>query len=368
MNSLLYDEYLALLKQYGLKPRDIPENSKELEQHLSRHILKLSEEDPVFYNILKKSIKSNADQDTKIHPAQFLLNKASKSIEKSIGLIPEFKDKLDFKTFVGEFPTGDINAQVVNANHGYLILINSGLMVVIKQVVEYLVAGDPDRPRDREVNKTAIDGVIEVLKAYITQGDPFFGPKPLSGGIEMLLVHALTEKTRSFVIAHEYGHIFGGHFSGNVLKTESISTRVGDIKVLSKEYQQELEADTIAQKILLGVKNYDDLDVSVIDSAMQNDEREVLGDALMVKAAFAGPIIILTIAGILEDVWKVKDHVNGKTSLKKTHPPARIRMDNMMDCISKFSSKYTGFVNFASILWAHNDEIVERLCKSILKQ
>ena len=101
------------------------------------------------------------------HPATVLIERTAEEVEQSIRAIERYRGSLKADVFVGEFPTGSINAQAVKVDGGFLVLINSGLLVVIQQVVEYLVAGDPDNPTDRDANRTTIDGVVAVLEAYL---------------------------------------------------------------------------------------------------------------------------------------------------------------------------------------------------------
>ena len=240
---------------------------------------------------------------------------------------------------------------------------------MIKQVVEFLVAGNPDNATDKDANLTSIDGVVAVMEAYIRSGDPFFGPKPLSGGLKMHLVHALSQASRAFVVAHEYAHVIVGHFDDHVMRLEKLATNAGPISVIKKDWNQEFEADIIAHKILLGVDDYAKLDVSVIDRALDLKEvsSSVLTGALKLKSAIAAPFIFLTIDAILRDVAEAMTGVTNVARSDVTHPPARARMDNLMPSISRLNPKYSGFINFAGILWAHSDEIEERLIRSLVE-
>ena len=73
-------------------------------------------------------------------------------------------------------------------------------------------------------------------------------------------------------MAHEYGHVIAGHFDDEVMRLEQLNTGSGPISVITKDWEQELEADVIAYKILLGVQDYTELDLSVIDQASDPEE------------------------------------------------------------------------------------------------
>ena len=109
----------------------------------------------------------------------------------------------------------------------------------------------------------------------------------------MQLVHALSQASRAFVVAHEYAHVIAGHFDDHVMQPEKLATNAGPISVIKKDWNQEFEADIIAHKILLGVDDYTKLDVSVIDRALDFKEvsSSVLTGALKLKSAIAAPFI-----------------------------------------------------------------------------
>jgi hypothetical protein len=383
MTEKLREEYVAFLAEHDLHPRAIPSNRDAIEAAVMEHLKAQSKASGNpgdefignWYDTWYQENREQIQQEIK-HGATFLIETAAAEVEQSIRTIERYRGSRKVDVFAGEFPTGSINAQAVKVDSGFLLLINSGLLIMVQQVVEYLIQGDPDNAKDREVNATAIDGVVAVLEAYLRFGDPFFGPKPMSGGGMMILRHVLVHATQVFVVAHEYGHVIGGHLDGQLMRLEQLTTRVGTINVIKKDWIQEFEADVIAHKILLGVEDYASLDLSILSQAddlikqanyLDKSSGSVLFRALELKARLAAPFIFFTIDAILSDVQKAVRIVKGVVQpYDDTHPPARERMDKLIAGYKALKPEHTGFIHFAAILWAHIDEINLRLGRALL--
>ena len=104
---------------------------------------------------------------------------------------------------------------------------------MLQQVVTFLWRGNADDSSSPE-SLQAADGVAEVLAAYVQHGDPYYGPKPLVGGMLAFASTLMTSAARKFVVAHEYGHILAGHLSGPNAEPVNLKTEVGGLEVLRK--------------------------------------------------------------------------------------------------------------------------------------
>ncbi len=340
MNENLRPQYFTYLHQFNLKPRPVPDNQFEIQQAMLAHMLELNSNDSITRAAFE-TLQADSDryrEETR-HPATILLEVSTEQVEKAIAIIPSLAGAFRQDIFVGEFPTGRINAQAKSVDGGYLVLVDSGCLTVIKQATEYLVIyGDPDHPNDREANRTAIEGIVEVLDSYLEFGDPFFGPKPLSGGLEAYVRHFVAKKMLEFVLAHEYGHVLAGHFKESHGAEEIVDTNIGQVSLLRKSQLQELEADIIAYKIVLGVEKFSDINLTVMDKPYEDPEHcsgADWADALKLKSALAAPFIFLTFDSLLETVNIARSAASGKAQLESSHPSARTRMDRLMAEISK---------------------------------
>jgi hypothetical protein len=140
------------------------------------------------------------------------------------------------EVFVGEFLTGSINCETVRVDDGFLILVNSGTLAMLQQVVTFLWRGDADNPND-PASLLAADGVAEVLASYVEHGDPFYGPKPLGGGMRSAAARLMTAAARKFVVAHEYAHILAGHLAHPDPEPFALETEVDVVEVLRKNHE-----------------------------------------------------------------------------------------------------------------------------------
>src|ERR1700692_264514 len=80
------------------------------------------------------------------HPATVLIENAAAKVEATIRAVPTFAEKFHDDVFVGQFPTGSYNCETVRVDGGFLVLVNSGTLTMLQQVVTFLCRGDPDYP------------------------------------------------------------------------------------------------------------------------------------------------------------------------------------------------------------------------------
>jgi hypothetical protein len=261
VNAHLRAQYLEYLANYGLAPRELPPGWLALQEATLERLKKLSKQagDPDMAAMLEEVYEKNAEiyrGETRT-PAVALIEATAAEVETSIRAIDRYRASFTADVFAGEFPTGSINAQAVPADGGYLVLVNSGLPIALRQIAEFLVDGDPDHATDRAANQKTIDGVVAVLEAYLRYDDPFLGPKPMAGDMTMLLRYALSHAAETFVIAHEYGHVIAGHFNNRALKIERLPTAAGPIRrSRTANYAVRFSVKRFASRLLLPPRSF----------------------------------------------------------------------------------------------------------------
>lgn len=363
MTHNLRAEYEAFLSRHGLKARRVP--SRQERDATQRDIVRIMYEeararDDPYAEELLIHYEKNRDRyvaDTR-HPSPIELERVAAEIEATIHAIPEFAAKFRDKVFVGEFPTGSVDCQTVKVEGGFLVLVSSGTLMLIQQVVTFLVREGGTGQPDSSGSLSAANGVTAVLASYLESGDPVFGPQPLVGGMKSLLSSSLAAAAKKFVIAHEYGHILAGHLDEHVAGSATLETKVGAIKVLRKDHAQEFEADDIGYRLTLGVPEYDDFDLDAISQADESDDASIMLAATEKKCLIASPFVLLTVDAILDGFRQAARTVAGSPSLFDTHPPAKDRIKRLLERIPGGIGEHSSFIHIPLTLLPLADRIL----------
>jgi hypothetical protein len=239
-----------------------------------------------------------------------------------------------------------------------LILFNSGAGIMMEVIVAYLTVGDPG-DLGSNITKRAVDAVANVLHNYVRTADPMYGPLPMKGGLEKHRDSALSSASIQFMIAHEYAHILAGHFFGPNVEEAHLDTNIGSIDVLKKNHDQELEADDIAYRLILGVEDYDQFDFRAIDLALESHDWEVMDVGLTQKCRIAAPFVPLTIDFLLENVNTFQKDARAQSEWHGSHPSSLVRCLKLLDVWQGKETKYTGFISYPGMLLPWKDRIVE---------
>jgi hypothetical protein len=371
MTERLRAEYEKYLGQHGLKPRKLPSRQDREAGH--REVVRIMYEeaksrgDPMAESILI-AYEKNRDHylaETR-HPATIKIEKAAEEVEAAIRALPAFAGKFHDEVFVGEFPTGSINCHTVKVDGGLLVLVNSGTLMMLQQMVTFLWRGDADHPGS-QASLDAADGVAQVLAGYVEHGDPYYGPKPLSGGMLAVASSLMSDAAMKFVVAHEYGHILAGHLAEPNIESIAIETEVGAIDVLRKNHAQEFEADEIGYRLTLGVAANEDFDLTVIDVA-DCDDLDALWAATRQKCLIAAPFVPLTVDAILGRFSDAARLVGNKPVSRETHPPAADRIERLLARLPSTNPRHSGFINLPFMLLPSIDRIVGVMTERIFQQ
>ncbi|MGH9605967.1 MAG: hypothetical protein ACRD3N_09735 [Terracidiphilus sp.] len=362
MSERLRAEFEKYLGRYGLKPRKLP--SRQDREAAQRSVTRIkyeeakSHRDPMAESILIAYEKNRGRYlaETR-HPATIAIEEAAAEVEASIRALPAFAGRFRDEVFVGEFPTGSINCQAVKVDGGYLVLVNSGTLMMLQQVVTFLWHGDAAHPT-APANQQVTDGIAEVLVNYVEHGDPFYGPKPLIGGMLAVASSLMGAAAMKFVVAHEYGHILAGHLAEPDAKPLALETEVGAVEVVGKNHAQEFEADDIGYRLTLGVAANEDFDVAVIDAGDSGD-LDAVHTAIRQRCLIAAPFVPLTVDVILGKFVDAARSAGSRPASPDSHPPAAERIERLLARCPGKGPRHTGFINLPFMLLPSIERIVK---------
>ena len=287
--SLLKQEYLTLYEQFAEKPisfKNIDGTNGDLNQRL---------------DLLLKSLDTS-------------------------------KDIASTKIFIGVFPLQTFNAQAVKVESGFLILVNTGLMLFALQISALIAslvkaeAGGKEVPQDikiREASRIFWEWAQALIENKEKDRLEFYPSEA-----RLNFTHFLFASLVDFVIAHELGHILYDHFNDSgVITKDGISEH---IKYYHRSWQQEFEADRFAIDL-----------VKKIYHGEVHEESMYLGPALCFE-------IVETISEITVDTNKLDLHPTSEARrsaiITNTHSAGfyvRVPLvDNLVEIMSELRKDY----------------------------
>jgi hypothetical protein len=356
MNDALHLEYVRLLRAHNVAERSIPPNATEIAKRIAEEKIAAARAagDDDYAKHLEEV--AEARMGTNKHPATLLIESAAKHIEHNIGKMPEYNERFDHNVYVGEFPTGSFNAQVTAVDGGYIVLINAGALVLIQAIVSLLVSHkDLGHISDDD---SVVESLAKMVLSYFQHRDPMFGPLPMTAGHKGVLAASLSHATQAFVIGHEYGHILAGHL-GNA-ERQTILTNAGDMDVISKSHDKELEADRIGFELLLGEKEPQALDFSAIDNEHPHNVSALM--RLMEKQSLiVAPLLFFEIDSLLTDTYASIHEINPKIRSVDTHPTAPTRINPMISALEGIESRFLTLLNYATAITRLRHKVCERI-------
>ncbi len=244
--------------------------------------------------------------------------------------------------FCGEFPTGEFNASARRVPNGYLCLLNRGLRHFLYRISCAASYGctDYNDLRTALIDKTNPNWLGMKIYAlgtcanYLLNNEANFYWEGREQSTDCLMLgSAFSSSMRTFVVAHELAHAQLGHLNEN--KTNYLLTPVGELEVIQKSYDQEFEADAVAQAILI---------------EMARKENHV--------GVICGGVCFLY-ADIIFDQFRNK--LAGEfNSISTTHPPSEQRIDSLLNLISTYCSEYESeFVDMALKVFQQLEQVVK---------
>jgi hypothetical protein len=251
-----------------------------------------------------------------------MLQRMAKKIESvaaAHGSLPE-------DIYVGKYPTGSFNAQVMKTTDGPLVLINTGTEFLIIEIVKLfamgaigLVKSAPDATDEEIRNAIGMtesevsEQLARLLYAYVAQGDPAAARKlPMIQGELLIAVSKLAWATQEFLVAHEYGHIVKGHLRG--LQARNAVDDGGELHLNWKSLEQEVEADATALQMCNAL--------TFQETGQRIDDPAKL---ILLQMRFAGPTIFFALADLIEETFKSLVGKRGYL-IVGGHPPSPMRL------------------------------------------
>lgn len=267
-------EYEDFLAQYGVAPRTTDEAFRDF----------LAYAEKVHDTESIKACRLALERPAPPHPAQMILEDTAAWVERAIRS-ERGRRALPRRVYIGEFPIGSVNALATVAVGGFIVLVNSGLLTLMRQVPQALCleGGFPD---EEILKPRVLDTLAAIVRAYVEYDDPLYGPTPLAPGLMRDLCDGTTSYCQRFVVAHEYAHILRGHFDHQ--DTAQVGTKVGSVDALTKSREQEFEADREAYELLLATAH-----------ARRAAEPDSGVSQLHISAAVAAPFVTLQIFDLI---------------------------------------------------------------------
>lgn len=361
MNEGLRPQYLKFLSRRGLKPPSIPPNWEETAKvYKDRMVLGASAKgDHYMIEAIEESYKKAVLRDLRDirHPSDRMLCATSDWVEDAIRRSTKYDEKFLNNVYVGDFPTGAFNAHVTPVKGGYLVLVNSGAMVLIRTVYSLLASL-------RDLNHISADAEVvsvmgEVFDSYNRNGDPMYGPLNQAFGSDAIVATVLTRACDRFMIAHEYAHILAGHLVRQRKRLCSLSTPAGSIKVTEKDYQMELEADLIAYELLIGTDQPNQIDTTYFRQIESGDQSELIR-ALEQAALIVAPLLFLAIDLLTQRVASSFKDPNAGFERSKTHPSTVERIDQIIRLVNQAPPQTTGLLKFGVALRTIGDFLEQK--------
>jgi len=308
----LAKEYEQFVKQFGYEPATFATSLEEVRNRI--HSAPLSEKDRERRSLEWEMFlsgcgsKATSQENMKLDPSGY-----GKFLDDVVTTSSINRVTTDI-VYCGEFPTNEFNASARAVRTGHLILLNRGLRQLLYNLSLAVCYHIKDRneltsaiaiPRSREWGEIAIY-VIGIILNYF-KGQLSFNWNGCKHTQDCLIASSgLSGAMRSFVVAHEVAHAEMGHLDDN--RTFHIKTPLGDIEIISKSYDQEFEADLLAQQVSIEIAR---------------NERAV--------GIVCGGVAFIMIDGIIE-LARAR-FFNQYIEQSSTHPLAEYRLTALMEYI-----------------------------------
>jgi len=218
------------------------------------------------------------------------------------------------------FPTGDLNAMSMPVPGGHLVLVNTGLMNLVFNVLKIHVLSQRIGPTNQDgalVTESQVRLLLaEALNAYIYGAGSWmtWSTPPLQGRRSELIASTLA-LCEDFVLAHEIGHVLAGDRLEATYMSAPAEAPVPGLDIPLADHQAELAADHTGAEIVMAAFGVD-------ASLGPMDERSL----------WAGLLFFFLVD---DAVRSTQGHLDTPTVKRRsgavtTHPPAGQRREQLV--------------------------------------
>lgn len=308
----LHEEYLDLLADHGLRldENTYTSNKQRLESERSTITARLKAKG-VFKHDDGSRLSEEDFQRLLEQPQHqrwsWVLGEDQRDVEE---MFHAAGYKIEVPVLVAQFPTGTVNAQVTRVSSGFLILVNTGAMMMINKIIKLLFTS----VIAKYLGKSGIMNqmVLETIHDYLSSGTAQVSSRLLVLPEQLLQAAGIfLSYVESFVIAHEYAHIVNGDLNSNLVAP--LKTPVGDLDVMPTSWEKEYSADMVAADVIL--KSYQGIKSK---SGRPMDKTELLRLCQMLAA----PLLFCEIDRLITEVTAVLIGESEEGILSGDHPPA----------------------------------------------
>ena len=256
-NDKLIGDYNALLRAHGLHPSTTrTENLDDFLRDIHRSEERFGPTPDQVTQLLREAWTNSGIEDRAVNYPQEIVQAQAKEVEQLIERSYGKRAFSDRPIYAAEFPTGTLGAQAVETQHGFLVLVNVGLIHFLEQTL-VLMYGHLLRWR-REKSRQSDADAAEILYCHLITyltgripPPPNIDVSPFETDLQTRILYSYFKNAcLKFILGHEYAHIAAGHFE-ETKEYLPLSTCVGNLTVLRKSWLQEFEADEIATRALL---------------------------------------------------------------------------------------------------------------------
>ena len=262
--SELHNEYLQLLKQYGI---NFKYNEPSLLERL-KDLHRMSKDKNKFVRIYARQTLDALDLLSKMTGENIIngirkgliedkTGELEESVNDIINLLDQENINLPFAIYFNVFPHNDLNAKLHPTKYGVLCLFNTGFLRLFYNITFsccYIIHSHKLNTNNNISDEiySLCSVVLNILKYHLHDDLSYqiFKNKKMDP-LGVIVADILYYSMKTFVVSHEIGHMVLGHLLNKNNKT--ILEQKEKINPINLSYNQEYDADKFAQNSLINI-------------------------------------------------------------------------------------------------------------------